>query len=284
MKLTLKFPILFFLNLVLIFPSCSITHEEQPVVVIRDLSYGSDSLQKLDVFLPPHPTGNTKTVVVIHGGGWSQGDKSGTGYFSAILANHGFAAVQINYRLAGRTARLPEMMDDIASAIRFIEGKSVEWGVDTHNIALFGHSAGAHLALVYAYRNDSLKRIRAVVSLAGPTDLLDTNVLNKKVNQEMFRTVIGDTIKKHWKDAGPINIATSKSPPTILLHGKMDPYFPFNQSVVLNEKLISLGVVSKLILFEKEGHELYPPIISQDNNSILWDNVIRFLKENTDSR
>src|ERR1044071_5357455 len=70
---------------------------------LSNVAYGSDPLQNMDVYLPPNRTiATTKVIIIIHGGGWNQGDKSDfTSYMDTLKKRlPGWAIFNVNYRLS----------------------------------------------------------------------------------------------------------------------------------------------------------------------------------------
>jgi dipeptidyl aminopeptidase/acylaminoacyl peptidase len=143
---------------------------------------------------------------------------------------------------------------------------------------LFGHSAGAHLALLFAYKYGNLTSIKNVISLSAATDLNDSLLLAIPGNQGLISNLTGDTTAGLRREASPLFYAGPSAVPSLLVHGRLDPYFPFSQSVILHDKLEASGVRNRLLLFGNEGHELYPPFISDDDNVRLWSEIFGFVE------
>ncbi|MBK9345371.1 MAG: alpha/beta hydrolase [Burkholderiales bacterium] len=119
---------------------------------VRDLAYGSDPRQRMDVYLPAKPV-NAPVILMVHGGGWRWGDKAA----SAVVDNkaarwlaRGFVFVSVNNRLLPQADPL-EQARDVAQALAVAQAQAPSWGADPARFILMGHSAGAHLvALVNA--------------------------------------------------------------------------------------------------------------------------------------
>jgi acetyl esterase/lipase len=121
-----------------------------PSATTIDVSYGSNAAQKMDVYLPAgRTTSNTPFIVVVHGGGWTNGDKS---EFNPIIAGlqtilPDYAFFNINYRLFdGANNRYPAQEQDVQAAVDFIYNKAVEFSI-SNKMVMMGASSGAHLAL-----------------------------------------------------------------------------------------------------------------------------------------
>ena len=227
---------------------------------ITDVSYGTDAKQKIDIFLPEGRTvASTKTIVLIHGGGWTEGDKKdmafGIDSFKKRLPE--YAIININYRLAynNTTNLFPTQENDIKAALEFYLGKSAEYKVSKDLIVL-GASAGGHLALLHSYKNDPEKHVKAVIDFFGPADL---NALwNAGIVQQLI--LVSATGKLYDQDtaiyfqSSPVNFITPQSPPTIVLHGGADNLVPSNQSTILINKLQEKGVANQFVFYPAEQH------------------------------
>jgi acetyl esterase/lipase len=121
------------------------------VSVERDVAYGSDPLQRIDVYLPSRAEA-APVVFMVHGGAWMIGDKS----YSNVVANkinrwvtQGFVLVSVNYRMSPQADPV-EQANDVARALAFAQTKAKGWGADPARFVLMGHSAGAHLVSLLA--------------------------------------------------------------------------------------------------------------------------------------
>ena len=110
----------------------------------RELAYGADPKQKLDLLVPASAS-RAPLLLFVHGGGWSIGDKrTGAGVKAAHFTAHGRAFASANYRLVPQ-ASVEQQAADIASAIAWARRNAVAQRLDPDRIVLMGHSAGAHL-------------------------------------------------------------------------------------------------------------------------------------------
>lgn len=227
-----------------------------------NVSYGADAAQKMDVYLPAgRTTANTKVIILIHGGGWSSGDKDGFGTFIDTLKKRlpGYAIFNINYRLASFSGNLfPTQENDVKAAIEFIYNKRNEY-VISDKFVLLGVSAGGHLSLLQAYKYTTPVKIKAVVDFFGPTDLVDmyNNPASASAPPAALALVVGGTpttAATLYQQSSPINFVSAQSPPTIILQGGDDPLVAPSQSVSLDTKLQTFGVVHQYVFYPTEGH------------------------------
>ncbi len=123
------------------------------VRILRDIAYGSDPLQRLDVYTPEGAKGRRLPVLLfVHGGGFTRGDKHGAFYPDNITlwaAKNGMVGVNIDYRLAPKDP-WPAGVKDLAAAIAWTHAHIARYGGDPDRIVLFGHSAGANHVADYA--------------------------------------------------------------------------------------------------------------------------------------
>ncbi|HEX5280376.1 MAG TPA: carboxylesterase family protein [Micropepsaceae bacterium] len=122
--------------------------------VVRDVSYGPDPLNRLDVFTPKsgQPTGRM-VVIYAHGGQMLRGDKheDGSPYYDNLmlfLTQHDMVGVNMDYRLAPKN-HWPDAQHDVQSVIRWVKANIGQYGGDPNRIVLWGQSAGAGLIASY---------------------------------------------------------------------------------------------------------------------------------------
>jgi acetyl esterase/lipase len=129
---------------------------------------------EFDAYLPTGATQKTPGVIVIHGGGFISGDKSGFAKIATQLAADGMAAFSINYRLdSSTTVGFPMESQDVMAAISYIRAHAHQFNVDGTRLASFGSSAGATLAVysaMEAQRTDPSAQVLADVGWSGGYD------------------------------------------------------------------------------------------------------------------
>jgi acetyl esterase/lipase len=235
---------------------------------VYDVEYarvGDESL-RLDLHLPagagPHPV-----IVWIHEGGWIAGHRRGGPALRQV--ERGYAVVSISYRFAPRWV-FPAQFDDTNAAIDWVRLNAGKYALDPQRIALYGASAGAHLAALAALTNDidtpQRSRIRAVVSFFGPSDLLQMRVPPSPclpIDPGFFLAppslLIGCPIRRcpeRADRANPIRYIHADAPPFLILHGTADCVVPYDQSVLLHEALKKAGVESTLRLVDGAVHSI----------------------------
>jgi acetyl esterase/lipase len=239
------------------FSGCRKTQPGEAVLSYQekyDQSYGTGQFGRYDLFLPEGRSRDTRVIILIHGGAWVGGVKEYCDSYAQRFAESGFAAVSMNYRLANDSVHYNEMLDDIDSMICCIRRHSDAWGIGNGRMALFGYSAGGHLALLYAYSADRQRNIGTVISLAGPTDIQDTLLWKTPGLYEDIRLMTGDSLPENWGHANPVCFTVETNPATLLIHGTTDSVVPVSQSIKLCHVLKATHARVKLRLFENETH------------------------------
>lgn len=225
-----------------------------------DIEYaraGDESL-KLDACVPAG-AGPFPAAILVHGGGWSGGDKAkGVDPLFAPLARHGVAWFSINYRLAPQH-RYPAAVEDIEAAIRWVKAHASEFKVDPQRLALVGESAGGHLVASVAVRaNTDATRVAAVVPIYAPVDLVaDTERrggLSASLKALFGREQADEEATRILREASPINYVRAGLPPFLLAHGTADMSVLYSQSTQMQSKLRAAGVSVELITVDGGVH------------------------------
>ena len=241
---------------------------------LTDVSYGADTKQKMDIYLPAGRSADTtKLIFLIHGGGWNEGDKAdftaSVAYLQTLLP--GYAIINTNYRLVANGQNLfPTQENDIKTAATFLYSKRAEYQVSDKWVFM-GASAGGHLAMLQSYKYNSPVKPRAVVSFFGPSDLTVFYNSSNPLIAGLLMNVTGTTPSANaglYQQSSPNNFITAQSPPTLLLHGGADPLVPASQSELVRDKLQSYGVPVQYVFYPNEGHGWDGPNLLDSFNKI----------------
>lgn len=230
---------------------------------IQNISYGTNASHKLDLGLPAGRTTNTPLAVVVHGGGWATGDKAELTWLLNGLKLRGFAVANINYRLTFSTADNYKMqLDDVDSAVQYTLRLASVHSFNGQKLYIVGHSAGGHLSLAYTYTRNATGKIKAVGSMAGPTDLFAMSYYNFNLYNLILQPYLGVPLfplttasEQRYKNCSPQYQATTSSAPTIFFHGDIDPVVNIDQSTSMFVKLGTLGVDKKMITYPFTFHD-----------------------------
>ncbi|MBC7972224.1 MAG: alpha/beta hydrolase, partial [Verrucomicrobia bacterium] len=184
----------------------------------------------LTAYQPPQvdkQVGLYPTIVVIYGGAWQHGSPNDDAPFSRYMAARGYTVVAIDYRHAPQY-RFPAQLEDVKTALAYIQQHAVDLEVDLDRVALMGRSAGAHLAMLAAYQPSSIP-IRAVVNYYGPVDLTkgyyDLPHPDPINSRAVLKALLGGTPEQFpelYKQASPYNYVQQALPPSLLIYGGRD--------------------------------------------------------------
>ncbi len=234
---------------------------------LLNVRYGNaeDPDNRFDAFIPHNHNEKTRVIVYFHGGSWVRGDKSEfpRQLIDEWVGKKGYIVVSMNYRLVKDGKNLfPAQIEDIAKGLEKISSGARKYKYNGDEFALIGGSAGAHLALLYAYGYDRKKQVKTVINLWGAADLSDKSV--REDGTEANNTVIrflgeADPKAQICLDASPsYHLTKDTGVPTISFHGVKDPLIHVSQAENLHRKLVSLGIPSQLELYPDEVHGMSP--------------------------
>jgi acetyl esterase/lipase len=252
---------------------------------------------KLDVYVPPGVTNPVPVVIVIHGGGWIEDTKEGRVLEIMPYLQMGFAAVNVEYRLA-RVSLAPAAVEDCRCALHWVFANAKKYHFDPTRVVLQGGSAGGHLALTTGMltpaagfdaecrtSNDDVwitnpgtandPRVAAIVNWFGISDVLDE--LHGANAKGYAVAWIGNqsNADEIARRVSPINYVTSNVPPIITIHGDNDALVPYAQSLRLHQALDKAKVPNQLYTVAGGGHGGF----SAEQNQKAWAAVRQFLQQ-----
>ncbi len=218
----------------------------------EDILYSEAHQLKLDAYVPPGD-GPFPAAVVVHGGGFAQGDKrTDMGPVLDTLVEGDFAFFAINYRLAPRH-RYPAALEDVESAFAWVQANAGRYKIDPKRMALIGGSAGGYLVSMAGARGKV--KPRAVVAFYAVHDFAkrvrDAGKVNE--NQEGFFGLT-DIRSPRWGEVSPVNLVHAGLPPYLLIHGTRDEQVPFAQSELMCAAIKKAGASCELFSVENGGH------------------------------
>lgn len=204
------------------------------------LSYGPFPEQVLDLYQAPSNK-PTPMIMIIHGGGFRYGDKSGVAVeFYEKYFPLGVSVALINYRHLQQST-LPEIMIDGARALQYLRLSALKLNLDPHKFAVEGVSSGAAMALWLALHDDLRKkeiethdpvlhqssRVKCVLAHAGQTSF-DPNLVKKNLGEKIARAIEnlydkkikGKERTRLYRELSPLDQLTHDDPPLYLSYGK----------------------------------------------------------------
>ena len=232
-----------------------------------EFSNPDDQHLQLDLARPKSANGLLPVVVCIHGGGFRAGTREGYDKLCLKLAEHGYLAVTVTYRLAPRY-QFPAAVYDVKAAVRWLRANASKYQLDPDRIGTMGGSAGGHLAQFLAVtagvkqfegdggNADQSSRVACVVNFYGPSDF--TKSYGKSVDAAEVLPLFlgGDVIHERQRHilSSPLYWVTPEAAPTLCIHGTRDNYVDYEQALWLVERLKSCGVEADLNTILGAGH------------------------------
>jgi arylformamidase len=246
--------------------------------VQRDLHYGADPAQAVDVYAMDAQAAARPIIVMVHGGGWRRGDKDYKGVVEAKVAHwlpRGYLFVSVNYRMlpqqhvAGQAA-------DVARALAFVQKHAREWGGDPRRLTLMGHSAGAHLvALLSADPATAARygaaRWSATVSLDSAA--LDVEAIMQRRHLGLYDEAFGAD-PGEWKAVSPIRQLKPQAIPVLAVCSTLRPDRPCEQAQAYTAKARALGVGGEVLPQALKHGEVNKELGAEENYTAAVDRFI----------
>ncbi|MCW2613113.1 MAG: putative esterase/lipase [Frankiales bacterium] len=254
-------------------------------VVRRTLAFGPHGLvQTLDVYSPSGPPQPRPTVLLVHGGGWQIGDSTEwTTEAVDLVRTHGWTAVALNYRLAPQHV-WPSPYDDAVAAVRLLQARAAELGIDPDRIGAVGDSAGAHLAALLGEPAADRPAVRAVVTWSGVNDLAGvvgqrssggcaaTGCAHSGLAAKVVRDLMGcapAACPDEYRAASPAAGVTAGHASTLSLSSEGEQIDP-RQAWVMDAALSRHGVPSRVQVLPGSLH-------ARGFQPTAWPATVRFL-------
>ena len=232
--------------------------------------------------------------MLVHGGGWDQGDNRCCGLYSSVghfLASQGIGAVLPNYRLTPAVAH-PEHARDVARAVRWTRDHIAEYGGAPDRIFLMGHSAGGHLVALLATDASYLKAeglnvrdLKGVIAVSGvyriPPGKMEvflggSGSRSLRPDQELplrgetgplpMLAALGMSVKvdafgppfgdspKGRADASPVNHVRRGLPPFLILVAENDLPTFAEMAAEFHKALLREGCAARLLQINQRNH------------------------------
>lgn len=238
--------------------------------------------QRLDVYAPAVvPNEPLPLVVFIHGGAWQGGSKSvGRRFVTPLVESGNYIAASIGYRLSGE-AVWPAQIHDCKAALRWLRANASQYNFDADRMAVWGASAGAHLAAIVGTSSDieamngelgdhtgESNAVACVIDFFGPVDFATmTPVRPGGVDRSPMARLLGSPVAESpakVSSANPVTYVTPDDSPFLIVHGTTDRLVPIAQSQLLDKSLEEVEVESTLLTVVGGGHgKGFPKSVSE---------------------
>jgi acetyl esterase/lipase len=237
--------------------------------VRRDLSYGADPAQALDVYTMPGASAPRPLIVMVHGGGWRRGDKDNRGVVQAKVAYwlpRGYLFVSVNYRMLPGQG-VDGQADDVARALAFVQSHARVWGGDPSRLTLRGHSAGAHqVALLSAdparAERQGARRWSATVALDSAA--LDVVAIMQRRHLGLYDQAFGSD-PRQWQALSPLQQLRADAVPVLAVCSTLRPDQPCEQARAYTARAKSLGVEGAVLPQELDHGEVNSELGAEEN-------------------
>jgi acetyl esterase/lipase len=221
----------------------------------------------LDIARPSKGDGPFPAILCIHGGGFRGGNRLGYDALCMRLAQQGYVAATVEYRLAPKY-QFPAAVYDCKAAVRWLRANAGKYHIDPERVGVTGGSAGGHLALFLGVTGgvkefegdggnaDQSSKVACVVSYYGPSDFTKSYGHSKDAAEVLPLFLGGDLEKAHRRhiEASPLYWVTPDAAPTLCVHGAKDEYVAYEQATWMVDKLKAADVEAELLTIEGAGH------------------------------
>jgi acetyl esterase/lipase len=205
-------------------------------------------------------------IVCIHGGGFRAGKRESYDKLCLTLAQRGYVAITVTYRLAPAYP-FPAAVQDCKGAVRWLRANAAKYGADPARIGVTGGSAGGHLAQFLGVTAgvkefegegnlDQSSAVACVVNYYGPSDLTKSYGASVDAAEVLPLFFGGDlTTKRREHIVGsPLYWVTPAAAPTLCIHGTEDKYVAYEQATWLVDRLKASAVEAELLTLPGAGH------------------------------
>lgn len=232
-----------------------------------EYSNPNDEHLQLDLARPKDTNKLHPAVLCIHGGGFRAGNRQRWDNLCKQLAEQGYVAATVTYRLAPKHP-YPAAIHDGKAAVRWLRANAAKYQIDPDRIGVVGDSAGGHLAQFLGVTGDvaafegtggnpeQSSKVSCVVNYYGPSDF--TQSYGKSVDAaEVLPLWLGgnlETARQRHIEASPLNWVTPHAAPTLLIHGTKDTYVAYEQAVWMHDRLKACGVPVEFLTLDEAGH------------------------------
>jgi acetyl esterase/lipase len=231
------------------------------ISVEKDIVFGKggDVDLHLDIYRPPAGAGNGMATIHIHGGGFTGGSKNSLTERVPPYARRGYVALAVQYRLTGQ-AKWPSQIEDVKAAIRWARANAKSLNVDPAKIAVVGHSAGGHLALVAA-GTPNLPELEGTggtpgvgTEVAACCAYYPSTEVRRRPDGTAHSLLPAGSDEAAHRSASPVNYVSPRFAPTVIFHGTADTTIPLESSERFFKQLRDANVPAELHAIEGVPH------------------------------
>ena len=239
------------------------------VLFEKNIEYSNpdDQHLQLNMARPKEGAGPFPAVICIHGGGFRAGTRESFNGLCLQLAERGYVAVTVSYRLAPKY-QFPAAVHDVKTAVRWMRANAEKFQIDPDRIGTTGGSAGGHLAQflgvtsgVKKFEGDGKNAehsssVKCVVNFYGPSDF--TKSYDASVDaKDVLPLFLGGNLEQERHrhiESSPLYWVTPEAAPTLFVHGTKDAYVAHEQAEWIVERMKAADVEATLMTIEDGDH------------------------------
>jgi acetyl esterase len=256
------------LALSLLLPTVARSQAPNPNPVIRTYKTVGATEVKAHIFQPADAAKGKvyPAIIVLHGGGWNAGSPEWTYYDTQRFAGLGMVAIAGEYRLSNQKDVTPlEAMADTRDLIRWVREHAAELGIDPHRVAVYGSSAGGHLAAsaaVFPHAEESK-------TSAVPDALILLSPAASIVGDQWPQRLLGT--RADVKTISPAENITKALPPMFIIEGAADTVTPLSSVQRFCDRAKQVGGTCELHVYPNLGHLLSRNLDPQEQEQGPFD-------------
>jgi acetyl esterase/lipase len=233
------------------------------VRAVRGLTYvrhGDRALQ-LDLYLPRAADSVSPAIVLVHGGGWRSGTRHNLAPMAIRLAQRGYAAATVSYRLSPE-ARYPAAIEDVRASVRWVRAHAVQYRIDPQRIAIAGGSSGGQIASLVGVTGTGDGVVQAIVNIDGLSDF--TSVAARLHEDDPTKKPssagawFGGTYAEKralWHEASPLFYVTARTPPVLFIGSGQARFSVGREEMV--DRLTEHEVASSVLVLPDTPHSFW---------------------------
>lgn len=252
------------------YPNASLAEKADEIHACYNAVYGrvGERSMHFDLYEPLNITTLCPFIIMVHGGGWSSGDKLMMGALASQFAQLNYRVACIEYRLSGE-AIYPAAINDIRMAISHFHDHSYLYNIDSTKIVILGCSAGATLASLVAV-NHSSGQLAGLINIDGVVDFASPHERKKDGHGTIPRSAAAkffgctyEACQSRWIEASAVHQVGSHPPPVLFINSSVERFHAGRDAMI--QIYDRFGVKSGIITIDDSPHTfwLFHPWIDQ---------------------
>ncbi|MCF6130106.1 alpha/beta hydrolase [Flavobacterium sp. AS60] len=239
--------------------------ENKEITKLKEVVYKSINSRELhlDAYFKQQET-LQPAVILIHGGGWSSGNKSQMNYLAQEIASKGYACFGVEYRLTAE-AKYPAAITDVKEAIKYIKDNALKFNVDPTKVAVLGCSSGGQMAALIGTTNGNLAfeekstskqnaNVQAIIDMDGILAFHHPESAEGKAAALWLNGTYEEN-PQVWEQASALNQTDEHTPPILFINSSL-PRFHAGQNDMI-EKLNKYAIYNEVKALPNSPHSFW---------------------------